>query len=123
MEQMNVDLELNIQMGAGLMASMVRGSLEGGEIPPKDILEWYADNLVLTAVAAELSMLLDKDDNKPSEADVYLAFNEVRELLSIGKANNMFWISSRVKELLDRRMLRLPEAYIRLKLDDTRMPR
>lgn len=123
MEQMNVDLELNIQMGAALMASMVAGAIEGGDMPPKDVLEWYADNLTLTAIAVESSMLNDEDENKPSESDTYIAFNAVRDLMSLGEANQMFYLQARIRDHLKHRMLRLPEAYIRLKLDEERMPR
>lgn len=115
------ELEQATLEAAAIVCSMVDASLGAGEMPPKDILEWYANTTVYQLTQAE-AMLIDKGIENPDAQHVRAAVlslaGVVRQLLRLGIDNKMFWLETQIGDLLRLRKLRLPEAYQQMLRED-----
>lgn len=114
------ELEQATLEAAGMVCSMVDASLAAGEVPPKDILEWYAKTTVYQLAQAETMMIdkgLDAEKNTAREAVLALA-TVIRQLLQLAAKTKMFWLTTTINDLLKVRKLRLPERYQQMLRED-----
>lgn len=116
------ELEQAALQAASMVCSMVDTSLSADEVPPKDILEWYAKTSVYQLAQAEAMMVEKGFDSKEAEAPrqaVLALAGVIRQLLQLAAKSKMFWLSTAINDLLRMRKLRLPERYLQmLKPDD-----
>lgn len=98
---------------ARIVHGMVLASLEAGEMPPKDVLEWFTKVTVYQLAQAEHSMFEAEtpEDEEQARAAVMAITDEIRQLQQLASGQKMFWMTSTIDDLLKVRMLRLPERY------------
>lgn len=116
------ELEQAALQAASMVCSMVDTSLSADEVPPKDILEWYAKTSVYQLAQAEAMMVekgFDSKEAEPPRQAVLALAGVIRQLLQLAAKSKMFWLSTAINDLLRMRKLRLPERYLQmLKPDD-----
>lgn len=102
------ELTESYAQGASYMAQMVQGSLGAGEMPPREIVEWYAKHVTYEFIAAEHAVA--HGETAMVEALKKLAA-EVVFFRKLFDKNQMFAPSSAITDLLRQRTMHLPPGY------------
>lgn len=107
------ELDASTVEAASIVFSMVSEGLDANELPPKDILEWFAKFSVYQLAMAETKMLAAEDDALAEKLKGVVTglSGLIRHLMGLAAAGKMFWLQATLDELLQMRRLRLPEAY------------
>jgi hypothetical protein len=106
-----------LQRHAGnLLASMARGSIISGQLPPTDVLKWYAHYVTEALVGTECMARQIKHDT-PVEDQEYIgkqleaAVITVAEVLRTCAVHKLFVLENDVKNILKARLLHLPPSF------------
>lgn len=92
--------------GCTLMASMVEGSLQDGQMPPADVMEWFCNFMLHNMIMIEHEVV--NNDNKEAEKSLQSAVAAVASLIKIAERNKLFRLHHDLVNGLKARKLRYP---------------
>lgn len=93
-----------------LLATMVVGSLRSGQMPPREIFDWFADFTTQGLIETEKRVLEGQTDADIA-ADLERYVVSLSEVMRICDANSLLVTKDRILAALNARRLRLPEGF------------
>lgn len=92
--------------GCTLMATMVENSLQDGQMPPADVMEWFCKFMLHNFIMIEHEVV--NNGNKEAEKSLQSAVAAVASLLKITGRNKLLRLNHEMAADLNARKLRYP---------------
>lgn len=99
-----------VVQGSRLLATMVAGALREGQMPPREIFNWFADFTTQGLIETERRVLEGQVDADIA-ADLERYVVSLSEVLRICDANSLLVTKDRIMAALKARRLRMPEGF------------
>lgn len=104
----------NCAVGADFLGQLVRSKLfdeRNPVMPPSDVFEWYALDVVYRFVGEEYIWVVLLEQSSEGSADVQNTLVELRMVLDLLAKNNQLGLQNKIREVLRIRKLQLPLEY------------
>ena len=111
-----------IQEGAAMMYEMVRASIDTGQMPPRDVMDWFARVTVYQFISLEF-ISTERALTEQEMENMQAARGDLDGLMKIAERSKLFALQATINDILRTRMLRLPEGYRQQLHHITMLPR
>jgi hypothetical protein len=108
-EQESPFFELGLRASRHL-AGMAAGALKAGQMPPRDVFDWFVDFTTLGLLETE-KMVMAGNTDPDTGADLERYVVSLSELLRICDTNKLLVTKDRAMAALNARRLRLPPEF------------
>lgn len=110
------ELDRLTRASSNLLASMARGSMMSGALPPTEVLKWYAhyctEALVGTeSMSAQITSKTSDEDVEYLSKQLEAAVITVAEVLRTCAVHKLFVLENDIRNILKARLLHLPPDF------------